>query len=80
MNPEGETEVMVWRLTYVLVSAVIKLVWVVNTGQILSMCNDDCLYLLDVKREVEIVQVIRSVTNSPLVQTLIFLIDLTKSV
>ena len=44
------------------------------------MCNDDCLYLLDVKREVEIVQVIRSVNNSPLVQTLIFLIDLTKSV
>ena len=42
-------------------SEVIKLVWVVNTGQILSMCKDDCLYLLDVKqRQVEVVQFIRS--------------------
>ena len=41
-------------------SPVIKLVWVVNTGQILSMCKDDCLYLLDVKqRQVEVVQFIR---------------------
>ena len=41
-------------------SEVIKLVWVVNTGQILSMCKDDCLYLLDVKqRQVEVVQFIR---------------------
>jgi len=41
-------------------SEVKSLVWVVNKGQILSMCGDDTLYLLDVKqREVEIVQMIK---------------------
>jgi len=38
-----------------------KLVWVVNKGQLLSMCGDDCIYLLDIKqgREIEIVQMIK---------------------
>ena len=50
------------KLIVLCFSAVIKLVWVVNTGQLLSMCNDDCLYLLDVKqRQVVEVQYIRSV-------------------
>ena len=42
-------------------SEVKKLVWVVNKGQLLSMCGDDCIYLLDIKqgREVEIVQMIK---------------------
>ena len=41
-------------------SEVKGLVWVVNKGQLLSMCGDDTLYLLDVKtREVEIVQLIK---------------------
>ena len=36
------------------------LVWVVNKGQLLSMCGDDTIYLLDVRqREVEIVQLIK---------------------
>ena len=40
-------------------SPVIKLVWVVNTGQILSMCKDT-IYLLEVKqRDVEVLQLIR---------------------
>ena len=34
--------------------------WVVNKGQLLSMCADDCIYLLDIKqREVEVVQFIQ---------------------
>ena len=65
-------------------SSVIKLVWVVNTGQILSVCKDDCLYLLDVKqRQVEVVQFIRleqwSFVSVSL-ESLIFLLDLTRSV
>ena len=42
-------------------SEVKKLVWVVNKGQLLSMCGDDCIYLLDIKqgREIEIVQMIK---------------------
>ena len=36
------------------------MVWVVNKGQLLSMCGDECLYLLDVKqRDVEVVQMIQ---------------------
>ena len=36
------------------------MVWVVNKGQLLSMCGDDTLFLLDVKtRDVEIVQMIK---------------------
>ena len=43
------------------VSSEVKgLVWVVNKGQLLSMCGDDTLFLLDVKtRDVEIVQMIK---------------------
>ena len=41
-------------------SEVKQLLWVVNKGQILSMCGDDELFLLDVsKREVEIIQMIK---------------------
>ena len=41
-------------------SAVINLIWLVNKGQLLSMCSDDCVYLWDVKqREVELMQHIR---------------------
>ena len=41
-------------------SEVKGLVWVVNKGQLLSMCADDCIYLLDIKqREVEVVQFIQ---------------------
>ena len=41
-------------------SEVKGLVWVVNKGQLLSMCADDCIYLLDIRgREIEVVQFIQ---------------------
>ena len=47
-------------LNLIFCSAVVGLVWVVNKGQLVTACSDDCIYLWDVRQpQPELLQMIR---------------------
>ena len=46
---------------FIMFSAVIQLIWMVNTGQLITACCDDVIYLWDVRYKQFRIRVIGSV-------------------